>query len=367
MLHSQDRAYTRRDTWLFLACVGLSVIALSAPAAWGLSVSASLRDTVLAPLVWLHRQAEQGRQTRSRLAAVTAERDTAAFAAQFMPALRAENVRLRELLGLRARLATPWVPAEVLHQAQAMDGRVLLLDAGSERGIAAFDPVIAAEGLLGVVRSVGAGSSVVMTWAHPEFRVSAFTADGRVHGLVMPAGTGDGAEAWLELRGVPYRDTIAAGTLVLSSGLGGVYPKGIPIGSVIGVAREQAGWERIYRVRPAANPSAAAHVLVLTAPRQSDLGSAFPSDSILEAMAADSAARRATTDSLLRVQIADSAVRAYLAAQAAARAAQPAPPPRRPVPSPAPDTSRRAAEPPSSAAEPPSRRAEPPSPADTAP
>lgn len=348
MLHSQDRSYTRRDTWLFLACIGLCVIALSGPAAWGHSVSAALRDSVLAPLVWLQRQAEQGRETRASLDAVTAQRDSAAFAAQFVPALRAENVRLRELLGLRERLATPWVPAEVLHQAQAMDGRVLLLDAGAERGIGALDPVIAAEGLLGVVRSVGSGSSVVMTWAHPEFRVSAFTADGRIHGLVMPAGAGVGAEPWLELRGVPYRDTIAMGALVLSSGLGGVYPKGIPIGSVIGIAREQAGWERVYRVRPAANPSAASHVLVLTAPRETDLSPAFPSDSILAAIAADSAARRAASDSLLRVQVADSAVRAYVAAQAA-RAAQVPPqtaPPVRRAPRPAaPDTSRPVAPP----------------------
>lgn len=323
MLGSQDRSYTRHDTWLFLASVGLSVVALFAPATWGYAVAASLRDTVLAPLVWLNRQAAEGDQTRARLAAVTAERDTAAFAAQFMPALRAENVRLRELLGLRSRLATPWIPAEVLHQAQAMDGRVLLLDVGADHGIGAFDPVVAPEGLLGVVRSAGRGSSVVMTWAHPEFRVSAFTADGRAHGLVMPAGSGDGADAWLELRGVPYRDTIPVGTTVLSSGLGGVYPKGIPIGTVIGIEREQAGWERVYRVRPAANPSAASHVLVLTAPRQADLGNAFPSDSILAALAADSAAAQAVADSLLRLYIADSAVRAYLATQPARPAPQP--------------------------------------------
>lgn len=333
MFRSQDRSYSRIDTWLLLACVGLSVIALFAPQAWGLSVAAQLRDTVFAPLVWLNRQAEQGRQTRTALAVVTAERDSAAFAAQFMPALRAENVRLRELLGLRGRLGTPWVPAEVLHQPQAMDGRVLLLDAGTDRGVDGFDPVVAPEGLIGVVRSAGSNSSVLMTWAHPEFRVSAYTADGGVHGLVLPAGTGDGAEAWLELRGVPYRDTIPLGTVVLSSGLGGVYPRGIPIGTVAGVAREQAGWERVYRVQPAANPSAVSHVLVLTAPREADLTIAFPSDSILEALAADSAARQAVADSVLRARIADSAVRAFVAAQAQT-ASQPRPPAQpRPEPS----------------------------------
>ena len=62
----------------------------------------------------------------------------------------------------------------------------------------------------------------------------------------------------LELRGVPYRDSVPLGTLVLSSGLGGVFPKGIPVGTVIGTVREEAGWERVYRLRPAANPGSAA-------------------------------------------------------------------------------------------------------------
>ena len=75
---------------------------------------------------------------------------------------------------------------------------------------------------------------------------------------------------------MPYRDSVPAGTLVLSSGLGGVYPKGIPVGTVIGVAREQAGWERVYRLRPAANPGSAAHVLILVTPSEADFAPAVP-------------------------------------------------------------------------------------------
>jgi rod shape-determining protein MreC len=56
---------------------------------------------------------------------------------------------------------------------------------------------------------------------------------------------------------------VAAGTLVLTSGLGGIYPRGVPIGRVLGVAREQPGWERIYSVRPAANIGVVSHVLIL--------------------------------------------------------------------------------------------------------
>jgi rod shape-determining protein MreC len=66
--------------------------------------------------------------------------------------------------------------------------------------------------------------------------------------------------------------------MVLSSGLGGVYPKGIPVGTVTGLAGERAGWERVYRLQPAANPGSVAHVLVLVTPG-GDLARAFAPDS----------------------------------------------------------------------------------------
>jgi rod shape-determining protein MreC len=140
-------------------------------------------------------------------------------------------------------------------------------------------------------------SSVAMTWAHPEFRVSAYTVGGNALGVVAPS-TENGGDGALELRGVPFRDSIPLGTLVLSSGLGGVFPKGIPVGSVVGTIREEAGWERVYRLRPAANPGSAPHVLVLVGSRAADLVSAFPSDSLLEAMRQDSLARIERADSL---------------------------------------------------------------------
>jgi rod shape-determining protein MreC len=214
----------------------------------------------------------------------------------------AENERLRQLLALRRRLATRYVAAEVLHESQATDGRTLLLSAGVRDGVEAFDPVVAPEGLIGMVLNAAERTSIVMTWAHPEFRVSAFTVNGNAAGVVAPSG---GGETALEFRGVPYRDSVPVGTVVLSSGLGGVYPKGIPVGTVTGVVREEAGWERVYRLRPAANPGSVAHVLVLLS-STGDLGRAFPSDSLLAAQ------RR---DSLERSRIADSVAQAVKAAR----------------------------------------------------
>jgi rod shape-determining protein MreC len=296
MASASERSYTRRDTVMFVACLVLSLVGLFSPAAWGMSIAASLRETVLAPLVWLQASAEEGKTSRVRFRALTAERDSAAYVAQSLPSLLAENERLRQLLALRHRLSTRYVAAEVLHQAQATDGRTLLLNAGARDGVAAFDPVVVPEGLLGVVLNASERTSIVMTWAHPEFRVSAFTVTGNAVGVVAPSPSLTGGEGTLEFRGVPFRDSVQVGTQVLSSGLGGVYPKGIPVGTVTGVVREQAGWERVYRLLPAANPGSAAHVLVLVT-SSPDLARAFPSDSALRAQ---------RLDSLERIRVADS-------------------------------------------------------------
>lgn len=325
MLSASDRSYSRRDSVALAACVAVAAVFLLLSDSAGQTVSGALRQSVLAPIVWLQSQAELGRTSRSRFRTVAAARDSAALVAQTVPVLRAENARLRDLLSLSRRMQTDFTAAEVLHQSTASDERMLLINAGTSQGITAFEPVVSPEGLIGVVVGVTPSTATVMTWAHPDFRVSAYAAGGRVVGMVAPSSAGSASEASLEFRAASYRDTLPSGTLILSSGLGGVYPKGIPVGTVTGVAREQAGWERIYSLRPAANPSAAAHLMVLSARTDSTIASAFPTDSILAAVAADSVRTAHVQDSLLRVRIADS-VRAWLrdSASAASRVPPPA-------------------------------------------
>jgi rod shape-determining protein MreC len=318
MASASERSYSRRDTVLFVACLGLSLVALFSPASWGYGVSDALRNSVLAPLVWLQARAEEGRTSRARLKAVTVQRDSAAYLAQGIPSLMAENERLRQLLALSRRISTPYVAAEVLHQAHATDGRTLLIDVGRSDLVSEFDPVVAPEGLIGMVLTAGERSSVVMTWAHPEFRVSAYTVSGNANGVVAPSLSSLSGEGALEFRGVPYRDSVPTGTLVLSSGLGGVYPKGIPVGTVTRVVREQAGWERVYRLLPAANPAGVAHVLVLVSPPGASMERAFPSDSALLAMRLDSIARVREADSIAAAKVAAKEAAEKAAAEKAA-------------------------------------------------
>lgn len=258
-----ERYTGRRDTALFLGSVLVATTFLLGPPRWGEATAATIRGTALVPFLWLQAQAEDGRNLRARFEAVEGQRDSVAWDAQAIPALRAENQRLRSLLGMTDRITVPYRTAEVLRQSQITDGRTLVVSIGTSKGVQAFDPVVSPEGLVGAVLTTDRTTSIVMTWAHPEFRVSAATEDGSVLGLVAAAQTEVNSEPLLELRGVPYRDTVPNGTLVVTTGLGGIYPQGVPVGRVLGVAREQKGWERIYLVRPAVNLGAVGHVLVL--------------------------------------------------------------------------------------------------------
>ena len=258
-----DRYASRGDTLGFLACVALSLVAMSLPRAWQDAIGSGLRQTVLLPFLRLQNQSELLRTSRARFAAVVAERDSAALAAAFLAELRSENERLRALLGLGERLGTGFIPAEVLHQAEPTDPLTLVVSAGTRRGVRPLAPVVAPEGLLGLVSAADAITSVVVTWAHPEFRASGMAVDGSVYGILAPHGAAGPGTWLLELRGVPYRQDVPSGMMIVTSGLGGVLPRGIPVGTVIGVVGETE-WERTYLVRPAAAPGSVSHVMILT-------------------------------------------------------------------------------------------------------
>src|SRR5919198_1587236 len=249
-----DRYASRGDTLLFLACIGLSIAALSLPQQWRDPLAQGLRQSILAPLLFLQRQTELLAAARYRYDAVVAQRDSTALAATFLPELRSENNRLRALLGLGSKLATGYVSAEILHQPEPTNPLSFVVSAGRKEGVRPLSAVVSPEGLVGLVASVDEHTSVVLSWAHPEFRASAIASDGSVVGIAAPHGA-EGPGVWLlELQGVLYRQAVPTGTVIVTSGLGGVFPRGIPIGTVIGPAGEEERWGSPYFISPAVYP-----------------------------------------------------------------------------------------------------------------
>jgi rod shape-determining protein MreC len=281
---------TRADLAAFVTCLVLSLTALALPEGLREPISSTLRETVLAPVLGLELRSVRSAEHRSNLDALRAQRDSLALGAADLPELEAENTRLRGLLGLGERLATGFVNAEVLHQAGATDGLTLVLSAGSADSVAAFAPVVAPEGLVGMVRTVDRHSSIAMAWTHPDFRASAMVEGTKIYGIVA-ARHGARAGDVMELRGVAYRDQLPPGTRVVTSGLGGVFPRGVPLGTVHAILSEAAGWERTYLLQPAVHPAEASHVLILRPDRAADtLTAAFKNS-----LRADSSLQRPVT------------------------------------------------------------------------
>src|SRR6266511_126271 len=193
-----DRYASRADTLLFIACVGLSIAALSLPDQWRDPLAQGLRQTVLAPFLFLQRQTELLAAARYRYDAVVAQRDSVALAATFLPELRSEHTRL----------GGGYVSAEILHQPEPTNPLSFVVSAGRREGVRPLSAVVSPEGLVGLVASVDEHSSVVLSWAHPEFRASAIATDGSVVGIAAPHGA-EWPGVWLlELQGVLYRQQV---------------------------------------------------------------------------------------------------------------------------------------------------------------
>jgi rod shape-determining protein MreC len=344
------RFSARLDAVIFGACIILSLIAMVLPANLREPVAGALRRTLVAPLMRLQRGAEQWRAAYLSSERVELRRDTLALAAARVPTLETENDRLRKLLGLGSKLQWGFIPAEALQGRGRAEDFTVTLSAGSRAGVRERSLVVSPEGVVGVVQTVDPTMSLAILFAHPDFRVSAMSANDSVFGIVQPHVSTTSASQepaflrseryLLEMRGVPFRATMKPGAVVYSSGLGGIYPKGIPVGVVLAEIKTPESWARTYLLRPAVNPADLTSVMILTPQRAaaglanvwSDVG---PVDSATRRIVAagdslarqsatkEAAARRAAIDSAARL-LADSLRRT--GADSATRAAAQVPP-----------------------------------------
>ncbi|MGI8496149.1 MAG: rod shape-determining protein MreC [Gemmatimonadaceae bacterium] len=261
------RSFSRRDLAMFAACIVLSLVAETLPGTVRDPIAASLRRTIVAPLLGLQYNAELSRRAWLTREQRTQERDSVVLRSMELDGLRGENDRLRALLGLGAQLQWGFIPAEVLHSRAVGEEYAMTLSAGSRAGVRPFSPVVAPEGLVGMVKTVDPGQSIALVTSHPDFRVSAMAADGSALGIVRAHSGAERERYLLEMNGVPVRSTLKPGMLVVSSGFGGTFPRGIPVGTVLSEVKTSELWARTYLLRPSVMPGDMANVMILLPPR----------------------------------------------------------------------------------------------------
>ena len=249
------------------ACALLALVARGLPPNMRDPVATSMRRTFLAPLVMLQERAEASRRSLLLDQQRTAVRDSVALRAMTVTGLENENDKLRKLIGLGARLKWGFIAAEAIHGRGVRDVTTMTLTAGSTAGIRRLSPVVSPEGVVGMVTDVDPTMSQAMIWTHPDFRVSAMSEDGSAFGIVQAHQASATSGYLMELRGIPFRTALKPGTLIVSSGLGGVWPRGIPIGRVLEEVKTSEGWARTYLIKPAVSPADVGTVMILRTDR----------------------------------------------------------------------------------------------------
>jgi rod shape-determining protein MreC len=325
------RGAVRPDLVLAGGSAVLALLLVMLPDPARVAVAATLRDTVFAPLLALEARAARTAAGLRGRDAVLASRGAQVSAEVALAEVGAENRTLRALLGLAGRLRQGFVVADLVPGRSFEADFTVGLTAGSEAGIAPFQPVVTARGLVGMVERADPARSEVITWAHPDFAASAMSADGTAFGIVKPH-LAAGARRWLlEMRGVRYRSRLDTGVVVVTSGLGSTFPRGIVIGTIIGELATPEQWSRTYLVAPAVLPDGVGPVVVLTpggdsariaaAWRRATVDSATRGVLVAaDSLAADSLAADAAAAAARRVPTADSVADSVAADQGAANA-----------------------------------------------
>jgi rod shape-determining protein MreC len=250
----------------------IAFVLLLGPTEWSRALRQGLRSTVLRPFVGIREWVATRRSDREDLRVVRAQRDSLAAVVAAQAVLREENARLRALLGLAARAGPHFRVTHMLSLGTDAAEGTFLLGLGATDGVAVGSPVFTVGGLVGVVRDVQRNGSQAIDWTHPEFRVSAMTADGQVYGIVEPRRGSFREEDLLILTGAPFHSDVQPGTRIVTSGRGTVFPRGIPIGDVVSIQDADTGWRKSYLVKPSVRPESALQVLVgLTASGGLDL------------------------------------------------------------------------------------------------
>jgi rod shape-determining protein MreC len=186
---------------------------------------------------------------------------------------REENIRLRRLLVLRDRLPLATVAGEVIGREAGGWVRSLTVNRGRGDGIAQQTPVIMPEGLVGRVVQVHRTAAVIQLLNDPASTVGAVVQRTRTAGLVEGDAGGAVRFKFMARDGA----SVTPGDLVVTSGLGTLFPKGLPVGRVVKIEDKGSALFHFAVLAPAVDFSRVEEVLLVTGQTTQDVAALFPS------------------------------------------------------------------------------------------
>ena len=157
-----------------------------------------------------------------------------------------ENERLRSMLEIRPSSSNRLIGARIIAHEATRAGRELKIDKGSQDGLRTDLCVITPDGLVGKISRVAPRSAFIRPLLARHCRVSARIGRSRAEGILEWY-----SGSKLELSFLPFRAEAKVGDEVVTTGLGGVYPRGIPVGIVSKISEDPKSGAARVEVDPA--------------------------------------------------------------------------------------------------------------------
>jgi rod shape-determining protein MreC len=169
-----------------------------------------------------------------------------------------EGMRLKKLLALRERVDYFTVAARVIGRSRASVFKTILINIGTTDGVEMGSPVLTNEGIIGRITETSWNVSRVLLLTDYNSNVDALIQESRAYGLLQ----GHGSEGCV-LKYVRRSEKIQLGDKVISSGMAGIFPKGLLLGTVKRVEKKNYGLFQEIEVSPTVDFSKLEEVLVI--------------------------------------------------------------------------------------------------------
>jgi len=170
-----------------------------------------------------------------------------------------ENIRLRRLLAFKEKLGYKTVAAGIIRRDMAGFMKTMMIDRGESDGIRKGQPVIAETGLVGRVLDTTWHASRVLLLTDENSNVDALIQGTRANGILQGTGAG-----FCSLKYIVKTETVRKGDIILTSGLGGVFPKELILGVVREVENNKTSMFQNIDVVPCVDFRRMEEVLVIT-------------------------------------------------------------------------------------------------------
>lgn len=197
--------------------------------------------------------------------------------------------RLQDLLNLKDSYSLQSTGARIISGSTDSWSSTVTINIGSLSGVTVGMPVMASNGVIGQIVECGASSSTVRLLTDENSSVSAMVQSSRAQGMLKGSATGQ-----VTLDMIATNQTVSVGDVIVTSGLGGVFPKGLPLGKVTNVENAPGSLYLHISVETFASTENYEEVLVITSLTEGQQASA---EDISEADAQDSASATSSSSS----------------------------------------------------------------------